>query len=246
MNALRIAGAWIKSNASPILVGTNIALGAYACYLTGKGAVKAYEIIHTKKPRTKKELARCTWKCFIPAAIAFGGSTLSAIAGHKIDMRRQAALASAAAISETALTGVTKHMTDELSKGKAEKVVASALQEEADKNLPSQNEIQVVDKDGALVQDSITGQWLRVSLEHIAAARNVANDMMNQDGSVFFNDFLDAAGFNTCDAGGEIGWRSMEDGLFDVTFVGGATPFNDEPYVITNYSPRPTIIDWNC
>lgn len=244
MSIAKVIAGGVKRNSSPILVGVNIALGGYACFLTGKAAVKAYKAVQKEKPKSRKELIKTTWKYFIPPAIAFAGSAASAVTGAKINARKQAALASAAAISETALEGVTKHMSEELTGKKAESIIDKALQENADANLPKSEEIIDTGKGETLIQDSITGQWARTDCEAIRAARNSANDSMNKDGYVDFNLFLEEAGFNVCDIGDELGWSAMNDGLFDVNFVGGAAPYNGEPYLIIKYSPRPVLGPW--
>lgn len=245
MKLTKMIAIGLKNNGSPILVGVNIAAGATACYLTGRAAVKAYKEIQKDPPKSKKELVKRTWKYFVIPAVAFGASAASAIGASKISAARQAAIASAAVISEKALDTVTEGVKETIGENKTKKIVDEALQKSADKVLPKEDEIIETGNGDTLIQDSVTGQWIRTDCEVIRAARNSANDIMNKDGAVDFNTFLEQAGYNYSAIGDEIGWMGYDNGLFDVDFVGGASPYKGEPYLIIKYSPRPVLMSWD-
>lgn len=231
----------ITGNGSPALVVLNIALNGYAFYSMGKGAVKAYKIVQKEKPKTKKELVQKTWKCFVVPATLFSGAVACSIAGYRLNAKKQAAILSAATISETALQGITKHLGEETTQKKVEKVVDRALQEQAEAKMAEDGEIIDTGKGNVLMVDTITGQRFRSDCEVVRAAKNTTNEFMNSDGYVSFNYFLEEAGMHACEVGDVYGWSANHEGLFDVSFVGGATPYKGEPYLILKYSPRPQI-----
>ena len=107
--AVNSAKAAISKHSPEILVGVGIAGMLTTVVLAVKATPKALTLIEEKKEEqevdelTPVETIKATWKCYIPAAVTCVASTACIIGASAVNAKRNAALATAYTLSETAL-----------------------------------------------------------------------------------------------------------------------------------------------
>ena len=115
-----------------ILLGIGIASGITATVLAVKATPKALELLTEKRyekygdtlkeddsyddmPELKLvEVVKATWKCYIPAAISGAASIACLLGSHSVHAKRNAALATAYKLSETALNEYREKVVEEI------------------------------------------------------------------------------------------------------------------------------------
>ena len=115
MNKKRFSGvvrnvrASMKKHSPEILTGTGIAGMIVTTVMAVKATPKALILLEEKKDEyetdtlTPIEVIKTTWTCYIPSALIGGVSILCLIGASSVNLRRNAALATAYTLSETAL-----------------------------------------------------------------------------------------------------------------------------------------------
>lgn len=150
-----------------ILLGIGIASGITATVLAVKATPKALELLTEKRyekygdtlkeddsyddmPELKPvEVVKTTWKCYIPAAISGVASIACLLGSHSVHAKRNAALATAYKLSETALNEYREKVVEEIGEEK-EKVIRDKVSQ---KHLWSTDEEDVINMvDAALYE----------------------------------------------------------------------------------------------
>jgi hypothetical protein len=124
-------------------------------------------------PLTKLEKAKLTWKCYIPAGI-MGVTTIGCIIGaNTVNTRRNAALASLYALSESAFREYKTKVVQEIGKNKETKIRDEVVKDHIAKN-PSGDNIIVSGSGEVMCYDMLSGRYFMSSHETI---RRVFNDL---------------------------------------------------------------------
>ncbi len=206
-----------------ILAGIGIAGMVTTTILAVRATPKALRLIEARKQEVGKdeltplETVEATWKVYIPAAVICAASVGCLICSTSINHRRNAALAAAYKLSETALTEYAEK-TVEVVGEKKEKAIREKITEEKLKNDPvSKHEVIVTGKGDSLCYDPLSGRYFNSSRNHIDRVVNEMNKRMIDDMYVSLNDFYDELGLDHIDLGYDLGWCT-DKGLIEVDF----------------------------
>lgn len=171
---------------------------------------------------TKPEIIKATWKCYLPAAITGVCSVACLIGASSVSARRNAALAAAYALSETALndykTGVVKALGE-----KKEREVRDAIAKDKVENDPvTTKEIVITDKGETLCYESLSGRYFKSDRDQIERAVNRLNHRLLLDSYISLNEFYEAIGLETNDMGDKLEWcvdpDTADKGLIELDF----------------------------
>ena len=122
-----------------ILIGLGIASAITSTVLAVKATPKAMQLIENEKRRQNEKLIeestgpdcgqitkltpvdvfKTTWKCYIPAAISGAASVAFLLGSNSVHAKRNAAIATAYKLSETALTDYKKEVIETIGEEKA-------------------------------------------------------------------------------------------------------------------------------
>ena len=183
-----------------ILTGLGVT-GMFASVIFSiKATPKAMKSIEKKKKELNKEklnvgeTVEACWKHYIPTAITLATSTACIIGANSINTRRNAALAAAYSLSETALTEYRDKVTEILGESKEKEVRAGIANDRVAANPPSQNTIIITGKGETLFMEAITGQYFKSDIEKIRRIENDLNREMRSSMTMSVNDVLCALG----------------------------------------------------
>lgn len=239
-----------------ILLGIGIASGITATVLAVKATPKAMELLaeaekeninrqikegvpgpEVKNGLPSAQVVKTVWKCYIPAAISGAASIACLLGSHSVNTKRNAALATAYKLSETALNEYREKVVEEIGEDK-EKVIRDKIsQKHLDEKPVSKNEVIITGTGKQLCYDGISGRYFESDIQTIRAAVNKINETMVYEMYAALNDFYNEIGLSNTDMGDELGWN-IDDGLLEISY--GAMVANDgRPCITLEYHVAP-------
>ena len=234
MKYASIIKAWFSRNQAALMLGTGIAGMVTTTVLAVRGHMKAKDKIDVdhmdldeyakatvtdKKKRVhikKRYWIKKTWKCYVPAAVTGTLSIACLIASHRVNQRRNAALASSLAVSEAAMTEYQKQVIDTVGEDVERDIREKFHQKQIEKNPEGLKEPETRQLDNYIggdmsvnVVESTTGQKFWASKEDIRRAVNNLNQerLTGFGGQVTLNDFYIELGMAATSAGDCLGWK---------------------------------------
>lgn len=238
-----------------ILTGIGIAGMITTTILAVKATPKALQLIEEEKELREldrqngvdEKFAPCEisaidavklcWKCYIPAAVTGAVSMACLIGASSVNARRNAALATAYKLSETALNEYREKVVETIGE-KKERVVRDAVaKEKIEKNPVTKNEVIVTEKGSTLCYDAISGRYFKSDIDLIKRAVNELNRQMLNDGYISLNEFYDELGLDHIQLGYDLGWK-IDKGMIDIDFSSHLAA-DGTPCIVVNYSIAP-------
>ena len=241
---MRVAKTSITKHSPEILTGIGIAGMITTTVLAVKATPKAIRLIEEAKEEkgedlTKAETVKTCWKAYIPAAAICVASTACLIGASSVSIRRNAMLATAYKLSETAFSEYKEKVVETIGDEK-EKVVREKVSEERiQKNPITKNEIIMTDYGDTQFYETLSGRYFKSDIEQIKKVVNYLNKDMLQDmfGTISLNEFYDELELERIDLGDELGWR-VDKGLIEIDFTSKIAD-NGKPCIVLDYINAP-------
>lgn len=239
------------SKRSPeILTGIGIAGMITTTILAVRATPKALELIEEQKEEksvdelSSFEVVKAAWRPYIPATVTCVASTACLIGASSVNTKRNAALATAYKLSETALSEYREKVVETIGEKKERIVRDKVAEERVKKNPVSKNEVIVTGNGKTLCFDPISGRYFMCSIETIKKAENTLNKQMLHDisGYVSLNEFYDELGLDHTSVGNDLGWNTNQ--LIDIDFSSQLND-NGEPSVVLDYLVAPKCDYYN-
>lgn len=205
-----------SKHAPEILTGIGIAGMIATTILAVQATPKALKLIEEKKKQdwvdklTPVETVKTAWKPYIPAVVT-GVASVTCLAGaSSVSARRNAALATAYTLSETALREYRDKVVETIGEKKEQNVRDKVSKEQIEKNPVSKSEVIFTEKGKSLCFDPYSSRYFNNDIELIRRAANTLNDQMLHSitGYASLNDFYDEIGLPHTEIGEMVGWNS--------------------------------------
>ena len=235
---------FVNKRSPEILMGIGIAGMITTTVLAVKATPKAMELIEERKTQewtdelSPLEIVKVAWKPYIPAIVTGVTSTFCLIGSSSVHSRRNAALATAYKLSETALTEYREKVIETIGEKKEQTVRDKVAEERVKKNPVTKNEVIITNTGKTLCFDPISARYFYSSIEKIKRAENELNKEMLHafSGYVSLNDFYDEIGLDHTSVGDDLGWNTEK--LIDINFSSQLND-NGEPSVVLDYAVAP-------
>lgn len=165
---------------------------------------------------------KATWRVYTPA-IAVGVVSLSCLAGsHKINVKRNAAIAAACTLSETAFrtyAAKTLEVVGEETEQEIRNVVGrQKIKEiETSRELTGDNIITVVGAGQVPCYDGVFGREFVSSIDELKKIENIINNRLRNEIYLSLNDYYYELGLKPVTIGDFIGWN-IDDGYIEFKF----------------------------
>lgn len=214
--------------------------------LAVKATPKALEQIDAKKKEEKKdkltpvETVKVAWKPYIPAIVTGVASTACLIGANTVNAKRNAALATALKLSETAFTEYREKVVEEVGEEKEKVIHEKANVERVNQQLIFYEDGVIHTGNGnTLFFEPISKTVFRSSRNSIEKAINQLNWDMSYGNEPYksLEDFLDAVKLPKYALGNELGWTTSK-GMIDVVFTPSTTD-TGEPCLSIEYLVPP-------
>lgn len=225
-----------------LLTGIGIAGMFSMAGLAVKATPKAIALLEEKKKAESKEelthveIVKTTWKCYIPAVVAGTFSAACLIGANSVNARRNAALATAYKLSETALIEYREKATEVLGEKKEKLVREKVNQAKMEKHPVAKNEVIITEKGNTLCYDPTSGRYFKSDIDKIKRTENILNRKMLTEMYISLNEFYDELGLEQTSMGDTLGWNI--DGMIDIDFTSHLTP-DGEPCLVMDHKNPP-------
>ena len=233
----------IQKRTPEILTGVGIAGMVTTTVLAVKATPKALLMIEEAKRAQEVdklkpiEAIKVAWKPYIPAVVTCGASIACLIGASSVNLKRNAALATAYEISKTALTEYREKVVETIGEKKEQAIRDKIAEEDIEKNPVSKGDVIITDKGNTLCYDHHSGRYFKSDIDKIKKAVNEVNRLMLRDNYVSLNDFYDELGLEHTKIGNELGW-SISDGLVELYFSSQIAD-DGTPCIVINYEKAP-------
>ena len=223
----------ISRHSSEILICLGITGMISGSVMVGKATPKALLLIEQeKKEQNKKELTtqekiKTVWKCYIPAVATEAVSIVCIVGANSINAKRNAALATAYSISETALRTYQDKVVEVIGEKKEQEIHDAIAKDQVKANPISAKEIVLTQKGDTLCFDPLSGRYFRSDINKLQWAENELNRQMRDDMTISLNEFYGAIGLSGLKVGEDLGWninRGYINLRFSATLAEGETP----------------------
>lgn len=235
---------FVTKRSPEILTGIGIAGMVTTTILAVKATPKALQLIEDAANETapedeftKLDVFKSCWKCYIPAAITCTVSIACLVGASSVNFKRNAALATAYKLSETALSEYKDAVIETIGE-KKEQMVKDKMSEKKLKEEPvTKSEIIMTEKGNTLCYDYHSGRYFKSDIDTIKKAMNEINSTMIRDDYASLNEFYDEIGLPHTRIGGDLGWN-INDGLLDIYFSSKIAD-DGTPCIVMNYETQP-------
>ncbi len=247
----------VKRHGPELLVGIGIAGMITTTIMAVKATPKACRLIENEKygraleedkdgverDFTPVDYVKTAWKCYVPSAIVGSLSVACLIGASSVNARRNAALATAYTISETALKEYKGKVVETIGKKKEEAIKDSIVKDKVDKDPVKNKEVIIVEKGNTLCYDALSGRYFKSDIEKLKKAMIDLNINMVNYMYVSLNDFYDLIGLSNNRLGDVLGWN-LDDGQIELDFSSVLT--DDTPCIFVDYNRAPKYgFDYN-
>ena len=219
---------FINKNSSTILTILGIATAGASVVSAVKATPKALDHIDNKKeeldyaPDEKmnaKEIIKVTWKDYIPTVSLFAASATCILCAHKISSKRNAALATAYAVTENSFRRYRNSVIDTIGENKEKEVREKSASKAIDKDNQNSttNSLIVTSNGNSLCYDVISGRYFTSDIESIKEIINKLNRRLTYENYISLNEYYDEIGLPQIKMGETIGWK-LDNGLIEPAF----------------------------
>lgn len=204
-----------------ILTGIGIA-GFIGTVVLAVGATpKALQNIeeNCEGEKTVKDIIKYGAKYYIPAVVTGAASTACIIGSSRINLKRNAALTTAYAISETFAKEYKDAVLEEIGPEKQKEIETKVAEKRMEKNPIENSVIIQTPERGARFYDPYSNSYFESNVHKLNSAINQVNNMLMQELYATLSDFYYAAGLPISKSSDLIGWRWEETGMLNLKYV---------------------------
>ena len=226
-----------------ILTGVGIAGMITSTVLAVKATPKAIRLIDEKKKEldtdklTVAETAKTTWKCYIPPVVTGITSAACLIGASSVHLKRNAALATAYKLSETALTEYRDKLPEVVGEKKAQAVRDAVAKERVESHPVESSTIIHTGNGKTPCLDFWTDRYFETDIDAIHKAVNETNALMLSEGYVSLNEFYYNLGIDSAGCGDVIGWSYNRTGLIKLNLSSQLS--NGTPVMVIDFDTAP-------
>lgn len=188
---------------------------------------------------TVMETVKVAWRPYVPTVVTGVFSISCLIGASSKYARRNAALAMACSVSETALSEFKEKAIETVGEKNVAEIQDRIMKNKVDADPVSKKEVVILGKESTLCYDVFSGRYFKSDIETIRKVENRLNaKMVNGENYVSLNDFYNELGLSNTVIGDTIGWR-VDKGLIDVSPSYQAAD-NGDPCLAIGFITPPT------
>lgn len=221
---IRTVRTGVRKRSPEILTGIGIAGMISTTIMAVRATPKALKLLEEKRKAGndqneigKLDAVKTTWKCYAPSFVTGAASVVCLIGAQSINMKRNAVLATAYTLSETALSEYRDKVVETVGEKKEQSIRDKVAKERLAK-YPAQNtEVIVTGKGETLCLDLVSMRKFKSDIETIRKIENNLNKRLLNEMYISINEFYYELGLQPTKLGDHIGWN-IEKGLISLSF----------------------------
>lgn len=234
-----------KKHSPELLTGIGIAGMVTTVVLAVRATPKALRLIDEKKADIPEEetipqieAVKAAWKVYVPAVLTGILSTICLIGANSVNQRRNAAIAAAYSLSESALKEYREKVVEAIGERKEQAIRDDIAKDKIIKNPV--REVIVSDRGSTLCYDSLSGRYFKSDIEKLRRIVNDLNRRMRDEMFISLNDFycaVDNPDLGPTKLGDMLGWN-IDKGYIDLNFSSQLTT-DGIPCLVLDYTVVP-------
>lgn len=231
-------GKMLREHSPEILTGIGVAGVAITTFLTAKATLKCSDVLRDENMSVKEKAKEC-WKDYIPAGLTGVMTVTCIISGNKICLKRNAALAAAAKLSEAAFMEYRAKTLEVMGEHQEKKIYDAIAKDKVERTPINTTEVIVTGKGTTRCMDGINERYFESDLETIRQKVNSLNYRMLTEMFISLNEYYYELGLKPAKDGDDIGWF-VEDGLIELRHPSAAVCDDGVPCLVIepNRPPR--------
>ena len=240
---IKHAEIWTTKHSPEILTGLGITGMFSMTVMAVKATPKAMRLIEEKKREEQidalsvGETIKVAWKPYIPVALTGIFSTACLIGANSVNSRRNAALAAAYKLSETALAEYKEKVVETIGEKKEKEVRSKVAKSKVENNPPKSNEVILTGKGKTLCFETLSGRYFYSDIDTIKQVENKLNHKLLRNDTLSLSEFYYEIGLPGTELGEIMEW-DIDRGYIDLDFVPNKTP-DDKPCFMVSHRVRP-------
>ena len=234
----------ISKHSPEILTGLGIAGMVGTVVMAVRATPRAMELIDEKcldekvDKLTPIETVKVAWRPYVPAAITGATSIVCLIGASSVNAKRNAALAAAYTISDTALREYREKVIETVGEKKEKVIRDEVAKDRLEKSQSNPSTVIVTGTGSTVCYDVITKQRFTSNIDKIRKIENELNKrMLSGDDYISLNDFYYELGLDSVAIGDELGWN-VNSGLIDLEFS-AQLDSDGTPCIVIDYRVAP-------
>lgn len=233
-----------------ILTGIGIAGMITTTVIAVKATPKALDImaevkeIHEKDTDRKafaKDVLTKVAPVYIPAVIMGSLSIACLIGASSVNLKRNAALATAYTLSESALKDYRNKVVETLGEKKDKAVIDAVAKDKIEADPASKKEVIITGGGDTLCYDIMCKRYFKSNIEKLKKIENDLNRRMRSEDYISLNEFYNEVGLDDVAIGYEFGWN-IDRGYIELEFSCQLTDDgngNDIPCIVVGFRNAP-------
>ena len=233
----------LAKHSPEILTGIGIAGMITTTVLAVRATPKAMRLIDAKKEEERVDelkpidVVKVAWKPYIPAAVTGVMSITCLVGASSVNAKRNAVLATAYTLSETALKEYKDKVIETVGEKKEQVIREKINKDHLDKTPFNKGTVVITEKGNTMCLDYHSGRYFKSDKSHIERAVNELNKTLLLENYVSLNQFYDELGLEHTELGYDLGWN-MDDGLIEIDFSSHLLD-DGTPVLVMNYQVAP-------
>ena len=232
----------LSKHSPEILTGVGIAGMATSIVLAVKVTPKALRLIEDARYEKGEELTpiektKACWKCYVPVVLTATTSAACLIGANSVNVKRNAALATAYKLSETAFTEYREKVIETIGEKKHQAVKDKIAKEKIEKNQPNNTGIIVTGGGNTRFLDGTFGRYFTSDIEKIKKATNDLNRRMLSEMYISLNEFYSEIGLDEVEVGDDMGWN-LDEGFIELDWSSQICE-DGTPCIVMSYRVAP-------
>ena len=214
----------LSKHSPEILTGIGIAGMVTTTIMAVRATPKALDIMTELKEKhsedgkvTGKEIVKNVGPVYIPAAVTGAMSIVCLVGASSVNARRNAALATAYTLSETALKEYQDKVVETIGSEKEQVVRDAVAKDKIDSDPVSNREVIITGKGDVLCYDVISGRYFKSDRDRLEKVENDLNRQMRDEMYITLNDFYCEIGLDSISIGNDLGWN-IDKGYIELRF----------------------------
>lgn len=232
----------VKKHAPEICIGIGVAGMITSTVLAVRSTPKALKLLEERKTELSMpelppvEIVKTAWKCYIPTTVTMALSIGCIVGGISINAKRNAVLATAYKISESAFTEYKNKVVEECGEEK-EKNIQKKIDQDHIEQIPVPSS-EVFIGDGDLYFEGVSGRYFRTTPGKLEAAINELNRTMVYENYVSLSEFYDLVDLRHTEVSDVLGWN-LDDGLIELDPSDTMVAENGSPCSVIKFRVKP-------
>lgn len=200
---------------------------------------KAIKLLEEKKEKDNLEKVKSVAPLYIPSVLLTGAGIAQIICSRNITKNKIAAMATAYTVSETAFKTYKEKVKDIVEPEKYEEIKKEVATDKMRSDPVNNKEVVMQGTGDILIYDSMSGRYLKSTMNDIDRAVNLINKRLRNDMEIKLNDFYSEIGLDITKMGCILGWDIDKEEL-EIRYTSSIAS-NGEPCLVMEYDVVPLM-----